>query len=345
MFKIIILSPGNVISGGVNSLHNLCAALSRNGFNASMYYLNPDLEVLNNHQIKSYKVKQYTGKLDESDQIIVAPETMTQTIASFKKATKVIYWLGIKFYFKSPPWKAPFNKKIFRSLIKCRSYYGYSSGIIETTKRKFNEFAKSELNIWTNDFIHISNSYYVANYCKDKKAKNVYVLHNPIREELYEKKFNTKRSKTIIFGAKTPKLLVLFLKLFLKDYKIIQLRKIPFNKVVKLMSESVVFAEFGSNHGRDRMPREAAMSGCIVFMNPRGSSAIKEDYNIDNQYIITDKLKNYPLIIRRIKQAAQNYNTQISDFETFRKQLINENINFDNNVKNTFNKLIENIRY
>lgn len=344
MDKIIILCPGDVISGGVNSLHNLCASLVRNGFNAAMYYFKAKPEIINSHQITSYNVIRYDGNIDEPDQIIIAPETMTEKIASFSKAKKIIYWLGIKFYFKSPPWKSPFNKKYFRRLIKCRSYYGYSSGLIESAKRKLSEYAKSKINIWTDDFMHISNSYYVANYCLHKGAKKVYVIHNPIRNEFYEKIFDlNNRTKTILLGTKTPKLLVLFLWLFLKGYKIIQLRHMPFERIVKLMSESVVFAEFGSNHGRDRMPREAAMLGCIVFMNTRGSSALKEDYYIDNQYKIIDKLINYPRIIKKIKKAAQNYKIQISDFDQFREQLENEKANFDCEVKNVFSKLLDSI--
>ncbi|MEN8119610.1 MAG: hypothetical protein ABFS35_04660 [Bacteroidota bacterium] len=343
MDKIIILCPGDVISGGVNSLHNLCASLTRNGFNAAMYYFNAKPEIINSHQITSYNVNSHDGKLDEPGHIIFVSESMTERVASFSKAIKVVYWLGIKFYFKSPLWKPPFNKKIFRRLIKCRSYYGYSSGLIESAKRKLNEFAKSEIDIWTDDFIHISNSHYVANYCLHKGAKNVHVLHNPIRDEFYEKDFGLKkRTKTILFGPKTPKLLVFFLRLFLKDYKIIQLRHLPFEQVVKLMSESVVFAEFGSNHGRDRMPREAAMLGCIVFMNTRGSSALNKDYKIDDQYKIIDKLINYPRIIKEIKKAAKNYENQISDFGQFRDQLKNERANFDWEVNNVFQRITDN---
>jgi hypothetical protein len=113
----------------------------------------------------------------------------------------------------------------------------------------------------------------------------------------------------------------------------------PFEKVLELMSESLVYADFGSNHGRDRMPREAAMHGCIVFVNMRGSFALKEDYDIKKEYKIVDKLINYPLIIKKIRKAAQNYEVQIEDFKEFRKQLKDERINFDSNVKKVFDKL------
>lgn len=342
MIKIIIFCPGDIISGGVNSLHNLCSLLVRNGFNATMYYFNAKPDIINSHQIISYNVNRYDGKIDEPDQIIIVPETMIEILTTFSKAKKIIYWLALKYYFKNPPWRPPFHIKPVRKLISCRSYYGYSGGILESAKRKLNEFSKSKFNIWTEDYIHISNSHFVANYCMHRGAKKSFVLLNPIRNEFYNKEANlNSRTETILFGPKTPKLLVLFARIFLKEFKIIQLRHIPFKKVYKLMSKSLVFAEFGNNPGRDRMPREAAMLGCIVFMNTRGSNALKEDYNIDNQYKIIDKLINYPHIIKEIRKAAQNYKIQISDFDQFRKQLKNEKANFDNEVKSVFSKLLD----
>jgi len=344
MNKIIILCPGDVISGGVNSLHNLCASLVRNGFIAAMYYFNAKPEILNSYQIKSYNVNRFNGKIDEPDQIIIVPETMIEILTTFSKAKKIIYWLALNYYFKNPPWRSPFHLKAFRKLISCRSYYGYSGELLEKGKRKLNEFSKSKFNIWTDDFIHISNSNFVANYCRHKGANETFVLFNPIRDEFYLKKNDINLRKNIIlFGPKTHKLLVFFARVFLKGYRIIQLRHIPFQKVYQLMSESLIFAEFGNNPGRDRMPREATMLGCIVFMNTRGSSALKEDYNIYNHYKIVDKLLNYPVIIKRIKKAAKNYKTQISDFNQFREQLKNEKVIFDREVKNIFSKLLDGV--
>ena len=90
MNKIIILCPGNVISGGVNSLHNLCASLNRGGFNALMYYFNALPEIINSHQITSYNVNRFEGKIDVPNHIAIVPETMVETISSFTKAKKVI---------------------------------------------------------------------------------------------------------------------------------------------------------------------------------------------------------------------------------------------------------------
>jgi hypothetical protein len=340
--EIIIFSPGNIVSGGVNSLHNLCASLNRNGFNASMHYIDREDAIIQSILIQSYQVKEYSGNIDTKENIIIVPETMTDLLANYKKALKVVYWLGLKYYFKNPDWKFPFNYKLFRKLIACRSYAGHHNGIIEITKRKLNEYAKGVVNIWNNGYVHVSNSYFVADYCKNRGANHTFVIQNPVRDEIYNLGLSqNKRKNIILFGQRTPKLILFLSKLLFTNFKIIKVKKMPYDKVIQLMSESKVFAELGINHGRDRMPREAAILGCIVFINRRGSSSNKKDYLMNDNYI----LKNSPFLyfknLRKIKKVALNHNKYISDFKEFNKQLQEEKQNFDRNVKKAFNLIIK----
>jgi hypothetical protein len=340
--SIIICCPGNVISGGVNSLHNLCKALNKCGFDAKMFYVEPDDLVLQNHQITSYSVKRQYQIEDRTDILIVVPETMVQFLFQFKKSQKMVYWLGLNYFFKNPSWRFPFNIKLLRKLISCRSYTGFSSGIVENAKRKLNEFAKSHLDIWNGEVIHLSNSYFVADYCKRKGAPNSYVLHNPIREEFYKNECIINREKIILFGPKTPKKIIYNLKRELPDFQIHRLIKMPITKVHDLMSKAMVFAEFGNYSGRDRMPREAAMLGCIVFMNTRGSAVFTEDYDIPDFYKIADTYQNTNLIVNRIKQSVNQFDSHIVDFVAFKDQLITERKEFFNQTKAIFNTIFQN---
>lgn len=340
MKNIIIICPGNVISGGVNSLLNLCSALSRNGFNATISYYNIDNQIINNNLIKSYNIKQFNGELDSENNIVVVTETQITRINQFTKAKKIVYWLGLLYYYKNPVWKFPFNYKLLRKLIACHSYAGYSNGFFELGKRRLNEYAKSKINIWTDDFIHLSNSYFVADFCKQKGAKNTYVLQNPIHNEFYDTKINKNRENLILFGQRSPKLIVFLSKLLFKNYKIVKLRKLTHKQVVDYMSNATVFIELGINHGRDRMPREAAMLGCVVFINRKGSSSNIKDYNLDKYYILRSRIWDYFKILGKIKDAINNYDTHFKQQSNFRQQLINERKNFDSNVKDVFNRII-----
>ncbi|MBI9064140.1 MAG: hypothetical protein JEZ14_19295 [Marinilabiliaceae bacterium] len=337
---IVICCPGNVISGGVNSLHNLCKSLQECGFNSMMHYISPDETVLCNHQITSYGVKQLTELKDDPTYLVVVPETMVSYLLQFSKAQKMVYWLGLNYFFKNPLWRFPFNLKGFRKLISCRSYAGYSSGWVEDTKRKLNEYAKSHLDIWNGNVIHLSNSHFVADYCRRKGAPSVFVLHNPIRQEFYNFEPDyTSRENLILFGPKTPKQIIRKLGKYLPDYSIIRLRKLPLEKVFELMSKAKIFAEFGNYSGRDRMPREAAMLGCTIFMNTRGTAAFNEDYQVPDNYRITDHSGNRALIIEQLVDTALHYNKRITDFEPFRAQLKNERSDFLKNTQQVFESI------
>jgi len=337
---IIVFSPGNILSGGVNSLHNLCMALCKNNYEASMHYINPIDSILNDIQITSYNNIHTKEVIDIESNLIIVPETMVAQFDQYPKSAKMIYWLGLNYFFKNLTWRFPFNLKPFRKMISCRSYSGYSSGIIESKKRKLNEFAKSHLDIWDEQIIHLSNSHFVAQYCRDKGSPNTFVLHNPIRQEFYDFKTDFQnREKIILFGPKTPNRIIRKLKQKLPDFSIIRLKKLKLAEVFDLMSKAMIFAEFGNYSGRDRMPREAAMLGCIIFMNTRGTAALEEDYNTPRKYCITDSNENLSFIIEQLSQCAENYNQYYADFNDFREQLISENKNFLSKTDEVFREI------
>ncbi len=340
MRDIIVMCPGNVISGGVNSLLNLCGSLNKNGFSAKIYFYDIDNDIINSHIVQSYNVEQYRGELDLENNIVVAPETQTTRIKNLKKATKVVYWLGLLYYYKNPEWKFPFNYKIMRKLIACHSYAGYSNGAFELAKRRLNEYAKSKINIWTADYIHLSNSYFVTEYCKNKGAKHAYTIQNPVHDEFYDKDINPKREKYILLGQRSSHLFMWLLRIVFKDYKIFKLKRMSHAEVMKYLSKSTVFVELGINHGRDRLPREAALLGNVVFMNRRGSSSNKADYNLDKYYILKNNILNYFQIIKKIKNTLDNYQTHFEKQSEFRQQLIKEKNDFNNNVKKVFKQLM-----
>ncbi|MDH5546852.1 MAG: hypothetical protein OEZ43_14765 [Gammaproteobacteria bacterium] len=337
--NIVICCPGDVlISGGVNSLHNLCRTLSLIGYDASMYYLNPKEEIIQSDYYLAYKVKRCTDLADDPETLFVVPETLVPFLLQFHHAGKMIYWLGLLFYFKTPSWSPPFNIKFFRTFIKCKSYFGYSSGAIENMQRKLNEYAKSHLDIWNGEVFHLSNSYFVGDYCREKGAKT-WVLHNPIRDEFYTEQVLPLREKLILFGPHTQPAWISRAKRLLPGFQIIKLRKLPSSTVFDLMSKAMVFVEIGIFSGRDRMPREAAMRGCVVLVNNRGTAGNDKDYLLESNYRIDENKVDQ--ILETLSVIVNNYNTHFEKQSSFRNSLISERNNFRINTDNIFSSLLK----
>ncbi len=338
--KIVVCSPGDVlISGGVNSLHNLCRALGQSGYDASMYYINPQEEIVGSSYYKAYGVKRLKEIEDTSDSLVIVPETLVPFLFEYKNVGKMIYWLSLPFYFKTPPWKAPFDIKLFRSLVKCKSYYGYSSGKIEDLKRRISEYAKSKLNIWDGSILHLSNSYLVADYCKSKGVEG-YVLHNPIRDEFYDTStVQQEREKIVLFGPKTQRSWMRKASRKLPEFQFIKLKRMPSDQVFELMSKAMAFIEIGKFPGRDRMPREAAMRGCVVITNTRGTAGNDKDFKLTEDYRIVETKRKE--IVRMIEDVATNYEKHYQKQAGFREELIEEKNNFRLKSEQIFDFFVE----
>jgi hypothetical protein len=339
--KIYILCPGNVISGGIYSLHNLCAKLIEAGFHAGIHYHNIIPGVINHDHIRSYNVPSFESIVDTSDNIIIVSETETLFLHPFLYIRKMVYWLGLNNYFKKPPFRRPFTIKTFRKFIQCRNYYGYSAGMVEDIKRNISWWVKARDIIWQDNTIHMSNSHYVAECCKKRGIKKIYVLHNPVREEYYlEAKHEVLKKTKIIVGPKTPKILILLCRLYFR-YEVVRLKHLSPHTVKQHMKEAMVFAEFGNNSGRDRMPREAALMGCVVLSNTRGSASVYSDMPFPSTFKIADSITNYPKIIKLLKYSIENYSSVIVDFQEYVHRLEEERMNFPANVKSIFSEVMQ----
>ena len=76
----------------------------------------------------------------------------------------------------------------------------------------------------------------------------------------------------------------------------------------ELMKKSMIYIDFGNHPGRDRIPREAVINGCIIITGRRGSSANDEDIPIDEKYKIDHKSENFHRIFENLcNDIFENY--------------------------------------
>lgn len=112
-------------------------------------------------------------------------------------------------------------------------------------------------------------------------------------------------------------------------------------EIVKIMSESMVYIDFGDHPGKDRMPREAAVRGCMIVTGRNGSASWFEDIPIMSQYKFERKEENIPRICSRIEEMLDNYDSCISDFEQYRSMILGEKAKFETAVGTLLVKLRE----
>lgn len=102
-------------------------------------------------------------------------------------------------------------------------------------------------------------------------------------------------------------------------------------EVHNLLRRAKVYIDFGNHLGKDRIPREAALSDCVVITGRRGAADNDIDINIPDKFKIMDN--DIEKILTRIDEVLAEYDSAYreqyayrqrirDDFPRFRQELI-----------------------
>ncbi len=72
------------------------------------------------------------------------------------------------------------------------------------------------------------------------------------------------------------------------DLSFIKLRSMTKVDVINSLLSSKIYIDFGHHPGKDRIPREASLCGCVVLVKNSGAAKYYEDVSIDNYYKFDD---------------------------------------------------------
>lgn len=340
MFKnIYIISFGNILSGGVSSLHNLCEELIQNQYNAKMFYVDANEQFIEHVLKPKFNFLRTNEIIDDESNLLIVPETLPHLLVNYHKTGKIIYWLSLKFFVKNKNfYKGLLRNYFIRKITFPNDFIGNTSGIIDRIKQNMLYRGMKDSVVWQKNIIHITNSFYTYSFCKKMGASNINLLYNPLIGGIFDKKPAFPRKKQILIGARTSKLLKFYLEKTLPDFTVIHVKKMSIETVYEYMSESMVYVDLSTSN-RDRAPREAAFLGCIVITSKIGSAKYYQDVPIPNKYKFRNKLHNYPKLKRLIKNNALNYTEIISDFDSINNRTIEERNNFSNEIASIFENL------
>lgn len=325
--KIYVLCPSNLKTGGTELLHQLVASLLSLNKNAYIaYYLEGNY---NSKKPTPEAFKKYIGDHwclvsdieDEPYNVAVFPETSLGKSKKYHKLQKCAWWLSVD------------NYNVMKGMKNRLTQYGIMSFI----KHLF-------LNDYFNDKtiitipVHFFQSYYAADFARSKGVKDdaLFYLSDYIND-IYIKPFDHNDRKNIV--AYNPKKGIEFTqKLILSSPNItwVPIINMSNDEVRKLLDTAKVYIDFGNHPGKDRIPREAAMSGCCVITDLKGSAAYEQDVPIPSKYKFDDIDNNIPEIIMRINYCFDNYEEATQEFDKYRLLIEGEKQEFEKCVKKVF---------
>lgn len=314
-------------TGGTELAHQLVREINELGGHAKILYY--DTTVKNNAETINPAFRKYVDSYsiitdvdDIADNVLIAPEINVQMLDRFDNVQKVIWWMSVDNFLKTNG---------FSNAIK---FYGRFQSIKLLLKRRIS-ISKKTL---SNDILHLYQSEYAREFLAKNGISNSKRLSdylNGVYLDTADVSFEN-RENNILYNPKkgiafTKKIINLY-----PDYNWIPIQNMSNTEVRSLLLRSKVYIDFGNHPGKDRFPREAAISGCCIITGMDGSAANNIDICIPEKYKIKAEEKNIQRIIKVIDECLQSYKINIDDFTVYREKILQEKSEFKKDVKDTF---------
>jgi len=321
--KIIIFCPPNKVTGGPEALHQLADKLHQIGIdNVFMHYI-PKRKNAKPKNYAIYKTQEIDFVEDDTENILIVPESMTFLVKKYPKSQKIIWWLSVNFYKVLMDYrirKQSFFTKLFYQQ-KDKEYY-------------FEPFA---------NVFQWAQSYRSSIYLKDHNIPESQIdfvcdYINPIfldKKEIIQKDLTNKQ---ILYNPKKGKKEISLLIKNSPELEWIPIQNMNANQIKDLMAKSLLYVDFGENPGRDKMLRESVSQDCCIVSGKNGSSAYYEDLMIPDKYKFDFSEEKVPEIISKIKDILVNYTEHIPHFSNYKNMVLEEETTFENKLKEIFKK-------
>lgn len=326
--KIYIICPAYTKTGGTELLHQLAYKIRENGRYCIMSYCgatrsnpihrDPAFDKYIQEEININDIE------DKKENIVIIPEICTFLVNKFENVQKVIWWLSVDNYVRYTS---------IRNAIK-------SFGVKDTVLLfMMNHLSFKHKFVRKSDF-HLCQCYYAIDYVKKLgiKEENIGYLSDYINDTFTKNDiFDINKKEDIVLY--NPKKGYEYTKKIIekaKNIKFIPLINLTTEEVKNLLLKSKVYIDFGNHPGKDRFPREAAMCGCCVITDKKGSANFEKDVPINEEFKFEDIDGNIENVVKKIEYCLKDYNNEVEKFNEYREFIKKEEKNFEKDVRKLF---------
>lgn len=319
--KIIIFCPPKKVTGGPEALHQLSHKLHKIGLkNVFMHYLpkRPNPKAAN---YAIYDSKEINIVEDHPDNIMIIPESMTFLIKKYPKSQKIVWWLSVEFYKILVDYRVR-KQNIFKKLFYKQFDKEYH---FEPLPNVFH---------WAQSFR--SSLYLKEHHIPESQIDHVCDYINPIFLHDSRQIKKNLSNNTILYNPKKGKEEIALLIQNSPELEWVPIQNMTADQIKELMSQSLLYVDFGENPGRDKMLRESVSQDCCIVSGKNGSSKYYEDLMIPDDYKFEFSEDIITEIISKIKAILENYQGHIADFIIYKNEVMKEEIVFEDKLKEIF---------
>lgn len=315
--KIVIICPGNLVTGGPELIHQFVDRINENGSSASVLY-HPFNEVFDIPE----PYTKYNVDVCNLEQIknveccFVIPETSTKYISQLPGNNFHIWWLSVDNYtnFKKNSFFKKFKLKVRRMLKKPN---------LPLTLNQMKQYK------------HWVQSFYAKEFLQKNQIKSQ-MLSDFLNEEHLNQKFTPDiKENKICYNPKKGYEVTKTLMSAYPHFEFIPIQNMTAADVSKLLQQCKVYIDFGTHPGKDRIPREAAMAGCVVITGIKGSARNSYDIAVGQQYKIDEKQLDFCSVTGNlIQNIFDDFDSHVNNFESYRNKIRNEKKEFESDILN-----------
>lgn len=303
--KVYVLCPANAETGGPESLHQLASQILSLGVETYMFYCVKFGEVAQKNPVerafKKYHLPYVWSFEDAPHNILITSEVTTDIGAAYaKKCRRVTWWLSVNNYLEN-----------ILNLIKVHMMNPLAEPV-----PKFFYFDKADKNIE-----HWAQSEYVRQFLRLNGVTNAATVETHMSQIFLTNAAQIDLAAKKNFVAYNPR------KGFDVTRKLIEsapdidwrpIEKMTPAQVQKLLAEAKVYIDFGNFPGRERLPREATLSGCVVITGKHGAAGNDVDINIPAEFKFDDSEPQ--LVIEKIRDVLENFEENLDKQKAFREK-------------------------
>ena len=320
--KVYVACPANIHSGGPELCHQLCSQLIQFGIDSKMFYVSVSSTEKSpvHDNYKKYHLPYTFGIEDELQNILIVPETFTEYLYLSKKIQRVLWWMSVDHYLldASLNIKSALNAPLDNPMLKFFSF-----------------------NTADNDIEHWVQSEYARQFVKLNGIpdERIRMVEDYLRPTFLSRAAQINLSQKENIAAYNPKKGLEVTKQLIEYAPDIDWRPIKNmtpEQVQELLAKAKIYIDFGYHPGKDRIPREAAISGCVVITGRRGAANNSVDINIPDEFKFVDQTTTVNSVIEKIREIFENFNAAYEKQKNYRARIFDDKKRFANEVATAF---------
>jgi hypothetical protein len=330
--KIFVLYHRGLRTGGPEALHQLVDMLRELGQDAYLVAHPGTAHNARVEQYAKYNAPEAPEIIDEAGNTVVCPETFLIELAAVKHARRMCWWLSID------------NALTFMA---ARMWSRSTSGLVA----KVMETAIPYARMWKNNItpgrirkdgaiVHLVQSSYAWAFTATRfdTVPSLVSDYTPTSE--FQTADESVRNHNLVTynPAKGGQIIEAVQALCDPSIEWRPIQGMTREQVVATLRECGVYLDLGHHPGKDRMPREAALSGALTVVSRRGSGAFFADVPIPWGHKVTPGDGEARSAAAMLPVLIKDLAAEVAKQDTYRRTIMQEREKFKREVEDVFVK-------